>query len=65
MLKYPDIKVKLVGNDGNAWNIMAQVCKALRDNGIPNAKIDEYTKEAMEGDYDHLLRVTMKWVEVY
>jgi len=62
MPKY-NVTVQLIGNDGNAFNILAQVNRALRDVATPE-EIAEYQKEAMSGDYDNLLRVTQEWVEV-
>jgi hypothetical protein len=66
-----DIKVKLVGQNGNAMNLMALVAAALRRGlrgKMTNSEIaDEiglFMNEAMAGDYDHLLRVCMNWVEV-
>jgi hypothetical protein len=60
----PGVKVKLVGEDGNAFAILARVMKAMKSAGIPADLITEYHTEATSGDYDHLLRTTMKWVEV-
>ncbi len=62
--KYPHIVVQLTGNDGNAYAIMGAVSKALRADGIDKEKIDEYMTDSMSGDYDHLLRVAMRWVDV-
>lgn len=62
--KYPHITVQLTGNDGNAYAIMGAVSKALRADGIDKEKIDEYMTDSMSGDYDHLLRVAMRWVDV-
>ena len=56
--------VELSGNDGNAFSIMARVQKALRRAGYTAEEVDQYLKEAKSGDYDHLLQVTMKWVDV-
>lgn len=63
MAKY-DITVKLIGNDGNAFSVVATVLNGLRKNGVPKNERDLYIKDALAGDYDHLLRVTMDWVEV-
>ena len=63
-IKYPNISVQLTGNDGNAFAIMGAVSKALRRNDVPKSEIDQYTEESMAGDYDALLRVAMKWVDV-
>lgn len=62
--KYPNIEVELVGNDGNAFSIMASVRKALRRAGVSSDEIAEYTTQSQSGDYDNLLRVAMSWVAV-
>lgn len=62
--RYPDVHVDLVGEDGNAHNILGLVRRALREAGVPKAEVAEYFKAAQSGDYDHLLRVTMAWVDV-
>jgi hypothetical protein len=63
-IQYPDIHVKLVGHDGNAFAIMGKVSEALRKNGVPKEEIDAYLKESMSDDYDHLLRTAVRWVDV-
>jgi len=55
--------VQLVGADGNAFAIMGKVARALRQAGRPDL-VKPYMDEAMSGDYDHLLRITMKYVDV-
>ena len=62
--KYPKVKVKLVVEDGNAFFILAKVQKALRRANIPKEEIDKFLNEAKSGDYDHLLRTCMEWVDV-
>lgn len=57
-------KVKLTGNDGNAFSIMGRVISALKKSGASKDAIEEYRKKAMSGDYDNLLRVTMEFVDV-
>lgn len=63
-VKYPDVTVRLVGNDGNAFAVLGAVKRALRVAGVPAGEIQEYLSEAMAGDYDDLLRVTMRTVVV-
>ena len=63
MPKYPNVTVKLVGEDGNAMFIIARTCKALRKAKVPNEEITAFTKDAMSGDYDHVLQTIMNWVE--
>lgn len=58
-----NVRVKLVGEDGNAFAILGRVRKALREAGHQDLA-DEYLKEAQSGDYSNLLRVTMEYVVV-
>lgn len=64
MSKFPTVRIKLLGEDGNAFAIIGKACAEAKRAGVPAADIKEYQKEAMSGDYDHLLRVTMKYFEV-
>jgi hypothetical protein len=61
-VKFPQVKVKLVGEDGNAFAIMGRVVHAMKRAGIPKADQDVYTNEATSSDYAHLLVVTMQTV---
>jgi hypothetical protein len=63
-VKFPDITVKLLGKDGNAFAVMGAVNKALQGGAVPKNERDVYMQESMSGDYDNLLRVAMKWVNV-
>lgn len=63
-IMYPNIHVQLSGEDGNAFMIMAKVRKAMRSAGVKDEAIQRYLSEAMSGDYNNLLRVTMQWVDV-
>jgi hypothetical protein len=64
MSKYPNIEVRLTGNDGNAFAIIGKVNAALRKNGVSREEMDEFMEEAMSGDYNNVLLTCMKWVEV-
>ena len=57
-----NVRVKLVGEDGNAFAIMGRVRRALIKAGHKDLA-EQYIKEATSGDYDHLLAVTMEYVE--
>lgn len=61
-VKYPDVNVRLVGEDGNAFAIMGRVSKAMKSAGIPKSEVSAYMAEATSGDYSNLLRTTMDWV---
>ena len=58
-----NIKVKLIGEDGNAFAILGRVIKELRRGGRADL-VDEFKKEATSGDYNHLLATVMDYVEV-
>ena len=62
--KYPNVKVKLAGENGNAFAIMGRVGEALRRAGVSGEEVKKYQKESMAGDYDNLLRIAMDWVNV-
>ena len=63
-MKYPNITVKLVGTDGNAFATLGKVSKEMKKAGINQSEIDDFYDEATSGDYDHLLGTVMKWVDV-
>jgi hypothetical protein len=63
-VKCPNVRVELVGSDGNAFAILGKVRQAMRRAKVPEAVVKEYMDEATNGDYDHLLQTTMKYVEV-
>ena len=62
-VRYPHIHVQLSGRDGNAFSILGRVTSALRAAGVSKEEIKKYQDEAMSGNYDHLLGVTMSWVD--
>lgn len=59
-----DVTVQLTEKDGNACAIIARVRKALSEEGVSSAEIEDFTHEAMDGDYDNVLLTCMKWVNV-
>ena len=65
-MKAPPSKptVKLIGQDGNAFSIMGNVKQALKRAGADKEYIDEYLIDATSGDYNHLLTVSMKYVNI-
>ena len=63
-VKFPNVKVKLVGEDGNAFAILGRVSKALKKGGATKEQVDEYFAEATAAKYCDLLSVTMQWVDV-
>jgi hypothetical protein len=53
--------LKIVGTDGNAFALLGKAGRVARQN---NMDWDTISKEAMSGDYDHLLQTLMKYFEV-
>lgn len=62
--KYPKAKVRLVGEDGNAFFILGKVRQALQKVGATKEEQDNFMAEATSGDYNHLLATAMAWVDV-
>ena len=65
-MKGPNTKptVKLIDTDGNAFAIIGRVKNALIKAGADKEYVMKYQDEVMCGDYDHLLCVTMDYVNV-
>lgn len=63
-IRHPEITVKLVGEDGNAFSIIGRVQRALRRARVPAEEVEEFRNEAMSGDYSNVLATAMRWVEV-
>ncbi len=61
-VRYPNVSVRLVGEDGNAFSILGRVTVAMRKGGVPREARDEFRKAATSGDYDHLLATCCEWV---
>jgi len=57
-------KVKLIGNDGNAFTIMGLCQRAARSAGWTQEQVNAVMKEMMSGDYDHLLATATEHFEV-
>ena len=64
MPKYPDITVKLIGENSNAFNILGICIKAMLRAGLPEEQVDEFSMEATSGDYQHLLNTCMRYFEI-
>ena len=59
-----DVTVRLSGEDGNAFAILARVDRALKNAGVSDADREQFYEEATAEYYDHLLRTCAKWVNV-
>jgi len=56
--------VQIIDVDGNAFAIMGKVKQALKRAGADQEYIKQYISEAICGDYDNLLAVTMDYVDI-
>lgn len=57
---YDEPKYTLVGCDGNAFAVMGYVTNAMKKEGKTQAEIRAYRTDAMSGDYNNLLAVSME-----
>jgi len=57
-------KCKLLGENGNVFNIIGRVKKALKEAGMV-IEAKQFTEKAFACDsYDKVLQLTMKYVEI-
>ncbi len=61
-VRHPNVHVALTTLNGNAFTLIGTVRAALRKARVPSQEIDEFTREASSGDYDHVLRTILRWV---
>jgi hypothetical protein len=57
-------KVKLLGEDGNAFLILGKAARAAKRAGWGEEEITDFLKKAQNGDYDHLLQIVMEHFDV-
>lgn len=60
----PKTDAVIYNPDGNGFVIIGAAITAMRKENVDKDVIEKYKKEAMAGDYDNLLMVTMKYVEI-
>ena len=56
--------LQLTGEDGNAFAILGRARKAWFDHNFGREEWEEIKKEAISGNYDHLLQTMMKYFDV-
>ena len=59
--KYPQVNIKLVGEDGNAFAILGRCQQAARRAGLSKEEIKPFMDEATSGDYNKLLNTCQDW----
>lgn len=63
-IKYPHIKVNIIGQNGNAFCILGICQRAMEQANCTQQEIDAFMTEATSGDYNHLLAMVMAWFNV-
>jgi len=64
-MKFPDITVRLIGEDGNIFSLTGRVMRALRAADVSKADREAFGSEVTNSQsYDEALRVMMRWVNV-
>ena len=58
-----DIKVRIIGADGNVFNLLG-ICRRALGRAGKIELWDEFYKEATSGDYDHALATIADWFVV-
>lgn len=61
--RYPNVEIDLVGQDGNAYGLIAMTRRALDRAGVERGEIECFTEEAKSGDYDNVLATISRWVK--
>ena len=57
-------KLKLVGADGNVFNILGLATRAARQAGWSDEEVKEFQEKAMSGTYDQVIQLCMEKFDV-
>ena len=60
-MEHEKIYLNLVGQDGNAFNVLGQLRAAAKRAGWDKSEIDSVVKRATAGDYDNLLATILEY----
>lgn len=64
-VQFPNVSVDLVGENGNIFNLMGVVCRAMKKAGCSNEQMQEFKLAVTSaGSYDEALRIIMRTVNV-
>lgn len=65
MTKFPKVKVKLTGTDGNVFALAGKVTEAMRKAKVPADDIATFRRELMQcGSYNEALQLMIRTVSV-
>lgn len=64
-VKYPEITVKLVGQNGNVFNLIGICTQAMQRAKVSKAEREAFVEEVTHaGSYAEALAIMMQWVNV-
>lgn len=64
-VKHPEVRVRLIGTDGNIFALIGRVRRAMGKARLPSEEIDKFSQEVTDsGSYDQALQTIMRWVDV-
>lgn len=64
-VKYPEITVELIGQNGNIFNLIGICTQAMQRAKVSRAERDAFVEEVTHtGSYMEALAVIMRWVNV-
>lgn len=63
-VRYPEVEVELIGQDGNAFNLIGIVSKALERNVDSQAALQFRSAAMFASSYDELLALIQRTVTV-
>lgn len=58
-------KCKLIGKDGNIFNLVGIASRTLRENGLRDQASEMQERVFNSGSYDEALSIIMDYVEAY
>ena len=64
MPKFPSASVRLAEVDKVPWAVLGAAVKALTGAGVEEDEVRAFVKEAISGDYRHLVDTVAEWVTV-
>lgn len=64
-IRYPQVKVQLTGENGNAYMVIGLTTRAMKKAGIPAEDVTKFQHDCFnQASYDHLLQLVMQTVDV-
>ena len=64
-VKYPHVTVRLIGQNGNVFNLIGITEAAMKRAHVPKEERDQFVDQLMNAeDYDHALRLIRETVNV-